>query len=788
MTKVFIAEKNDISKVLQQAFFSTTTAADGTHRLGAMSDGTPVIVLTAQGHILNMLSAWDINSQTKEEYYEAWNSNREIFTFKDPEQYLKFLKIGESSVGIKPKDRLKKFKELLKDETDVEFICATDPDDEGAAIYANIMEFLGQDPYASNSKALYTGSTTPDAFRAEYKKLKTFASRKPEVDRARARALFDATYGWNVTNSLRKPMGRLKGAIISLVGENEFNKRNHVQSFTYAVDITYDGEKFSNKFTFETKGEAEEAIAKFKEAGATISHKLSTANKSKGVPSLHNEISLTKAAGSKISGDLSKVGNDLRLKHHLITYMRTKDTVLGADSAKGLNRNIKNFAYMDGFSLVDKVPASSIAKGEITHDAIHVTGELPTGKNLTADEETVFDEVLRRTMANMSKAAKYKAYTTSLVSDYEAEWFTGYNFTENVIADFGFMEIYPEGGVSHVEEGNLRQFNGGFELSVREIEAKPKGRFNVASMKTKLDKIASDIDDPELKALYKEVEGIGTTATVEPTILDMGAKGLLKVKGKGKTIEITEDGYKLYLHMKEHKVPLIDLKTSAIMEKQLNAVRDGELTISNFLKGVEPEINDICQILLDNSMSSGGGKAPSNATIIEKCTCPKCKETNVRMAYVNGKTKDENTYALAQCEKCREATFLKIGDKLLDEKLAKAWLQGKVINIPNVNWPSGKTSTFNGKLNFADGKWEFVNDENAVRKVDGAMIYKGCYIKNEVTVKIEGKDVKLKITEAAIKNLVDKQAAKISKVNVAATFTTPKKAGDLIFINLTVVA
>ncbi len=780
--KLFISEKPGITTALVQGVFSNSSFS-GQITTGTV-DGEDAVVVTTNGHMMTLKNAWEQQGITKAEYDENYSKTKENFKFNRSKEYQEFLKVGNAKL----KEIKKEIDKLIPNKSNVELICVTDPDDEGKQIYVSVMQYLGFDPEGDNSYDVYTGAVSPEALKSAYKNKVKFnrpseggnVSASKMASRARARAMYDALTGFNYTYALYKNMGRLKGALLSVVCDIEDKKRNFKEIKTYRVDALVNGETFMGSYKFETQEAAEAFANEMKSKGFTVN--TSNSAKSKKTPPFHTLTTLNKTLESKVSGDLGQIANDLRLQKQMISYYRTSKSDIKDVTAKSLQKNIFKFQDYNAlqplnFDNIGNVPSRFVTKDDIEHEGIHVTGKTTP---LSGDELVVFDEILRRNLASMGKDIKFTEYRNELNFATDDERYQGYSFIEKVITDKGYLVNYPSDEFANVQESELKEFtNDNIDTSIREVITKPKGHYSKARLLEKMENIQSDIEDKELKAIYKEVKGIGQPATVDGTIKDMIAKGFFK---GGKLITPTEDAMNLYYYLKENNIALIDLKSSALMEVELDKVKDGTLDSDTFVDKVEVEVDKVTALIHKTfkSTSKGGNTQVQMEDL--NVACPICGK---KVGYVQVKE-----FNIAKCEdsNCKFVLFTNVSGKTIPKTKIKPLIEGQAIPMKGLK---GKKGTFDTnitldmsgekpalKFNFDDVK----KDDIFENKKKTGFIYKNFFISKTV-----GWDEKVKMTKANAKKLIDNGSVVVDGKTV--TLTNPNEAteGNLTFVKVSIV-
>ncbi|MEZ4458234.1 MAG: type I DNA topoisomerase [bacterium] len=259
-----------------------------------------------------------------------------------------------------------------------------------------------------------------------------------------------------------------------------------------------------------------------------------------------------------------------------ITYMRTDSTNLSQQAIDGARDAIKSL-YGDAY-LPDKprIYASKSKGAQEAHEAIRPTGDSfthPDKTGLRGKEKSLYDLIWKRTVAcQMNDAQK-----TSIRVDFAAEIAgkqLGLRANGNRIDFPGFIRAYVEGTddpeasledkeviLPDMKDGEKIPCEGADAL---EHETKPPARFTEASLVQKL-----------------EEEGIGRPSTYA-TILGKIADGRFARK-EGKTLVPTYMAFAVCEFLETFFPELVDLKFTARMEDDLDAIAQGSASKVKYL-------------------------------------------------------------------------------------------------------------------------------------------------------------------------------------------------------------
>jgi len=364
--------------------------------------------------------------------------------------------------------------------------------------------------------------------------------------------------------------------------------------------------------------------------------------KSQNAPRLFSMTDLMGYMSSKYNGwpstKVKKVAQSLyegKGEGSLISYPRTKSRALEetlVDKAKRvLDRLIGNLPYKDEikFHTNKRVFNSEEVDG---HSAIMPT--LVEPKNLTTDEELLYNEIVKRFIAQFMPSAKYEH--TEIISTVITDTGDRNFITKGKrLVEEGWLKIYGKEVNEDTEEELLPYVEE--NSSIKAINSKIHKKYTKApphytekslleAMEfcgRNLDKKYKDLSPEELSKILNGYE-IGTSATRDEVI-----DKLLNVKyieRKGKSLCITDKGIRMVeiFPVKE----LLDVTYTGKLEKALSEIQKGNFTKQALLehtnklikKGVE-QIKNSNAVIVDNTNINS-----SMSDIEALGLCPNCQK------------------------------------------------------------------------------------------------------------------------------------------------------------------
>lgn len=94
------------------------------------------------------------------------------------------------------------------------------------------------------------------------------------------------------------------------------------------------------------------------------------------------------------------------------------------------------------------------------------------------------------------------------------------------------------------------------------------------------------VEDPQLRAILKETEGIGTEATRKDVVVNMKDRGFISL-GKGSVVTVTDGGMALYNTLLKYAPKLLDVGMTAELEHMLNSIKSGEAKAADAICAAE---------------------------------------------------------------------------------------------------------------------------------------------------------------------------------------------------------
>lgn len=536
--KLVLAEKPSVAKTIA-SFLGAKTRQDG------YFEGNDYIITYAVGHLVSL---YDMKDYDKDKYSGSWKMNNFPFI---PEDKFKF-KIDSSKT--KQFNTVKK----LLNRKDVEYVInATDNDREGELI-AFLIFLLAKNK--KPVKRILVNEWTPEDITRGIKNLKDEDEMRNLQAAGYTRLITDWLIGINFTsvatlkygNGKLLNIGRVILPTVKLVYDRDMEILNFVPKTYYEIEGHFKAEtgEYKGKYIkgkeskFDTLEDANKIIASIASKTGKILDKKVTMSK-EYAPKLFSLTSLQGYITSKYSNFTSdKVLNVCQSlyegngKGGYITYPRTDSIFLEESLASKASQTLDKLKV--GLEYENKIKFSKTKRvfdsSKVdSHSAIIPTYIIP--KNLSKDEQLVYDAIKDRFIANFMPPAEYE--NTEIKTEVDNCTFLTKG---KVLKSKGYLEVYNK------EEKNdlLPLVNKDDVVDVLEIkpltkQTTPPKPYTEDTLLKAMKNCGKNV--PEEDTTVLSGYSIGTSATRADVLKKINQVGY--VKKKGKSYSITDLGKNL---------------------------------------------------------------------------------------------------------------------------------------------------------------------------------------------------------------------------------------------------
>lgn len=539
-----------------------------------------------------------------------------------------------------------------------EVIHAGDADREGQLIVDELLETFGLNKQV---KRLWLQELNPQGIRKAFDRMKPNSEYAQLSNSAKGRSRADFLVGMNGTrgyttlwqragNDGMVNVGRVQTPTLWLVWhrENERATFKPVDHFGVKVSLVHANGTFDavwsppaeSAFLDEegrvlSRAVAEQVASKVKGRDGLI-ESVVTERRKDGQPLPYTLLDLQKAA-SKLGlrpNEVLEIVQALYEKHKVVSYPRTDNPYLPeedhANAPKVISAIKANFnpdwPFPGDVDLTIKSPAWDDKKLGAHFGIIPTVGLKPVSQ-LSAMEKAVYGMVVRRYLAQFLPKHEYDA--TNVVTVCEDERFKS---SGKIVRVLGWKVLYEsqaktgqvqagakvEAALPAVAQGDGVRFA---EVAVQAKRTEAPPLLDSALLLDAMKNAYKYVQDPKVKRLLKEVEGLGTEATRANIIQYLVSRGYIAEvpKAKGKDIEyVTTDKGKALLRIVQQQLATPDL--TAWFEGQLEAIRDGTTTLQKF----EDAVARFVVQFVERIKSPDALKGVPQVQDAESRPCPKC--------------------------------------------------------------------------------------------------------------------------------------------------------------------
>ncbi|MCB1614780.1 MAG: DNA topoisomerase III [Pseudomonadales bacterium] len=311
--------------------------------------------------------------------------------------------------------------------------------------------------------------------------------------------------------------------------------------------------------------------------------------------------------------------------HRLITYPRSDCRYLPETLFEQANLVLDAISSNDKtlVKIVDNadswIKTSAWDNRKVTaHHAIVPTGKVVDSGSLSSHEQKIYHLIARQFVAQFYSAWRYE--DTRILFRIADQFFEAKGRFQ---VHQGWRKIL--GGAEEQEADALPPFKVGdavfcFESSVKQGKTRPPRRFTDATLMAAMTGIARFVDNPEIKKILNETDGIGTDATRAHIIDNLFKRGFL-IKGS-KTIMSTQIGRDLIAAL---PVEAGKPDMTALWEKSLMRIAEGDFTYQAFMDQLKEQVTGlIAQARQHQKITIRSADETLGLSSSPKYFCPKC--------------------------------------------------------------------------------------------------------------------------------------------------------------------
>jgi len=459
------------------------------------------------------------------------------------------------------KSKYKQFnviKSLVKRPDIREIIIGGDAGREGELIIRTILKVCGVN---KPMKRLWISSLTENAVKNGFSNLLPEEKTRDIYFEALSRSCADWLIGINTsrlyTVLLKKngvkdvfSIGRVQTPTLALIVKREHEIADFKPELFWEVEaeFNFEGKMLKAKWLKENNSRVQEerqaiAIANFCINKTVEITSIKRETKEYPPPLLFN-LSALQATANKAYKFSPQNTLDILQKLYLkgvVSYPRSDSQFLTNEEAKTLPIILEGLSKIDKYKNLLPAPTKSInnnkrfvnEKKVTDHHAIIITEQLPDFSKLSAEEEKIYDLVVRQVIAAHYNNAVFSYTTIHSLVDKRAEFIS----KGKVQIEEGWREvIYQSKDSSSAEEDELLPLLYENEqgivskTSVKKGETQPPNRYSEGNLISLMKTAGKHLDDTELEKVLSKTEGLGTEATRAGIIGTLKDRNYIEVK------------------------------------------------------------------------------------------------------------------------------------------------------------------------------------------------------------------------------------------------------------------
>jgi len=564
-------------------------------------EGDRYIITWAIGHLVELAEP-----DAYDEKYKKWNIN-DLPIIPDTFKLVP---------NRKTRDQLKVIAQLAKRSNLL--INSCDAGREGQHIFSLIQRHL---KLRQPVKRLWISDLTPETIRRGFAELKDGAEFENLTKAARARSEADWLIGMNGSRAFTTKhnvlisVGRVQTPVLALV----YDRQKQIEAFSSLKYFDVEGHFAQSETSYKGiwQGEritdqkkAEQLAQKIRgKQGRIASYEVKD---TKEFPFRLYDLTLLQREANSRYGFSAKKTLDLAQalyeKHKVISYPRTNSNYVTEQNIPEMHKALQALQGTAYDEFVRGADRSLVHKGNRfvcnpakveDHHAI-----LPTNrkaKGLSADEQKLYDLIVRRFLSQFYPAAEYKLHT--VMTEVEKERF---KTTVKELRKIGWKAIYADqkkektrgarNANKEDEEKEEIEVSEPFTLNrdevvhcadalVKEKETQPPKHFTEGTLLKAMESAGKQIEDEELRDAMKE-SGLGTPATRAATIERLKKVGYIEMQGK--KILLTQKGRTVIELIRGAGVELLTSpEMTGHWERRLNEISKGTASDDRFMENVK---------------------------------------------------------------------------------------------------------------------------------------------------------------------------------------------------------
>ena len=694
MKKLIIAEKPSVAKELSRTLKGCTKTKE-------YYENEDYIITSLYGHLLELYRMEDYNKE-----FKVWNIKALPYFPEDFKWKIKAQK------GIRERYNLIE-KLILKKEVNIIINCG-DNDREGEVLVNNLIyDIFRKNKIQKTIKRILLQDLAESTIQEELNNLRDIKDTENWYKEGLARTYIDWIYGINFSRFVsikakdKFPVGRVIVPTVKFI----YDREQEIINFKEEKYIQLEGiiKKDNKEIKIELgdkvkleKGQEEKQKKDMLEAAEKISNGKITVldiEQKELIKKPKKLFSLKTLQNYMFNKYKIKISNTLNYAQSLYektytTYPRTNSEYLTEEEKDKVKEIINKLVKQENLNIDMKDDKKIFDSKKVeSHSAIIITGNKVDNKELTEDENKLYNSIRNRFLANFCKD---DCVIEEQIVKFKNQTLEG-KIKGTVIKQKGYLEFEND-----LTEKDIPNFLKGEEIDIKfkvvEKTTTPPGKVTEAELnnfyenpfkKEKREK-EDETTDEDYIAIMEGCE-IGTPATRAGIIEKVKQEGYI-IENKS-NLEITDKGIKLIEILEELGINLYKEKTVEI-SKDLKAIYNNKNSIDNILERVKEEVKQ--------GINKKAEITEFKKTAIGKC--PICKKDMLE---------NNKSYYCEDWENCGFSIWKQICSKKLSSTIIKELLEkGKTKEIKGFKSKQGKT--FSASLIIEDNKVK-LNFENSKR-------------------------------------------------------------------------
>ncbi|WP_368986817.1 DNA topoisomerase III [Caldifermentibacillus hisashii] len=504
------------------------------------------------------------------------------------------------------KDKAKQFsviKKFINDPRITEIIHAGDAGREGELIIRNILRLTkAKQPM----KRLWISSLTPKAIKEGFRNLRDEIETKNLYFEAYTRACSDWIVGMNASrlySILLKEkgfsdvfsVGRVQTPTLALIVKRELEIEQFVSEPFWEVfgEFFINGKKYKGKWEVDGDSRIKTAdmaakIAQFCNGKPAEISDVKREKKEYQPPMLYNLSALQAEANRLYKFPPKKTLDILQglYQKGIVSYPRSDSRYVTPGEADMFPDILHKISRIEKYAEFFPLPISSIRNNKryvnekkvTDHYAIIPTEQVKDPEKLSADEQKIYDLIIKSLLAAHYEKSVYEYTTVTTLVDGRATFLS----KGKVQLAEGWRKVIPanekdgEPELPLLEKGETGIVK---KVNVKESKTQPPKRYTEGQLITLMKTAGKHIEDKELEKVLDETEGLGTEATRAGIITMLKSRKYIEIK---KNLVYATAKAKILIHAIGKEL-LASPEMTAKWEQRLKEIAEGKANAKQFI-------------------------------------------------------------------------------------------------------------------------------------------------------------------------------------------------------------